>query len=100
MINEKQIDNMLHALGRPNIRLDWKPETILRKANRNYFYVFNKEAILDELVIKGLMSVVERKEPSYSMHKKSYIYFVTLGGVAYLMERKRKNKLTENGIPR
>ena len=85
MITEEQKDNMLHALGRPSIRLDWKPETILKKAYRNKFLTYKEDKNWEDLISKGFAKKIVQNNPLIS--KEEAMYYVTEEGVKYLQKQ-------------
>lgn len=95
MITEEQKDDMLHALGRPTIRKDWKAKTILDKCYRNRYIVDNNNKSWEDLILKGFADKVV--QTNSLIPKEDAMYFVTEEGVKYLQENGALGTEKEDG---
>lgn len=87
-INEEQRTNMLRALGNPKLRCDWKPQTNLNKCYRNKFFVYKKNKIWEDLVIKDFAKYVReyRGNDINGNHLYHYFYYVAEKGMKELIK--------------
>ena len=84
ILTDKQVQNMLHALGiegyyRFNKR--WKAKTIFNKCYRNSYVTYSECESWQDLVKKGFASVFKQRQWDNSYH---YMYGVTLKGAEQL----------------
>lgn len=78
---------MLHALGNPKLRFDWKPQTNLNRCYRNRFCTYEFDDIWQELVDKGFADMVRERQPNNSY---LYWYYVTENGMKELLSKDTK----------
>lgn len=82
MINQTQIDDMKHALG-----IYYKEKFVREKSYRNYYCDYEVNDSWEDLIRKGLASLVVRELDG----KKYYYYHVTEKGMRKL-ETEEKNE--------
>lgn len=88
--NKKQIDEMLHALGRPNINIRWKSKTILDKCYRNRIIDYNINESWEKLVNEGYAGFFRQRNFDNSY---LYWYYVTEKGMDLLKKLKREGAI-------